>query len=371
MNKRVSYCGSRGCIVRRRFRRWPGNDSEHGRAKGRRANTRRRAASSCGSRRASRSRRRSSGPSPSCATIRRRAPSSSTRSPGRSSTRCSNAGWFPDRTTVTHRVGHNDRRRDDRNRNSRTRIVARRRRSAGWGSECATGQHPLPRLPSPPPRRLEAGTRGARAQGHGHPEGHEREARGGEGDVVHGGRHLRESEPPRTSARLHDDLRSRDAAPGQASRDHPGRRPGVGVLLRRKVDDGVRAGRESGRRGRGAADHRCDVEGGVRHGGDLLPVLRRRRGRSVSGHRRGPQSGVLHRPVQGDRRGDDGHGGVRQRQRPRADMDRRRGQAAAHAARHLSRRPAAFAPPDGASATGSSIPRWPPKRSHPPRRHRP
>ena len=127
----------------------------------------------------------------------------------------------------------------------------------------------------------------------------------------------------------------------------PRRRPGLGVLLRRQGDDGVRAGREPGRRRRCAADDRRGAAGGLRFRGDLLPVHRRDRRRSVQGHRRRTEDRLLHRPVEHRRRHDDGHGGVRHRRRVRADLDRRRGQAAAPRLRGVPQRSRAAAPRAG------------------------
>ena len=117
-------------------------------------------------------------------------------------------------------------------------------------------------------------------------------------DVVHGGRFLREPEPPRAAARLHDQVGSHAAAARQAQGREPRRRSGVRVLLRREGDDGVRAGREPGRGRRRAADDRCRAGGRQRFRGDLLSVHRRDRRRSVQGHRGRVEDRVLHRPVE-------------------------------------------------------------------------
>ena len=105
-------------------------------------------------------------------------------------------------------------------------------------------------------------------------------------DDVHGGHHLREPEPPRPAARLHDEVRGDPAAARQAPGDHARRRSRLRVLLRRQDDDGLRAGREPRRRRRRPADDRRRAEGGLRLGGDLLPVHRRDRRRPLQGHRR-------------------------------------------------------------------------------------
>src|SRR5215475_14285465 len=62
---------------------------------------------------------------------------------------------------------------------------------------------------------------------------------------------------------------------------------------------------------RGAAHDRCHPEVRLRRRGDLLSVHRPRGRRSVCGDRRWAQARVLHRPVEGGRRNDHRHGGLR------------------------------------------------------------
>ena len=166
-------------------------------------------------------------------------------------------------------------------------VACRRRRAlafvAGVARRAATAQRAdaAPRLPR---RRRKAPAKAAKPakkpaapefkmvlepQGDGPAQGDERQARGGQVDVVHGDRRLRVSEQARAADRLHDALRRDDAAAGQAQDHHARRRPGVRVLLRRQVDDGLRAGRESGRGRRCAADDRGGAEGRVQHGRHL------------------------------------------------------------------------------------------------------
>ena len=93
---------------------------------------------------------------------------------------------------------------------------------------------------------------------------------------------------------------------------HSRRRAGLRVLLRRQVDDGLRAGRESGRDRRCATDDRRCAEGCVRNRRHLLPVHRPARCRSLcrDDGRRDPR--VLHRSVGHGGRHQDRDGGVGQ-----------------------------------------------------------
>ena len=196
---------------------------------------------------------------------------------------------------------------------------------------------------------------GARAEGDGSAQGDERQARGGQVDVVHGDRRLRVSEQARAADRLHDALRRDDAAAGQAQGPDARRRPRFRVLLRRQDDDGVRAGRESGRGRRRATDDRRGADDGLQHGRHLLSVHRPAGDRSLCGDDRWRDPRVLHRPVGGGRRREDGHGGVGQQGRVPADLDRRRRQAAASGPGDLRRRPGCSCATSSSFRTGSSI----------------
>ena len=147
------------------------------------------------------------------------------------------------------------------------RAGSRGSRSQPWSAP--NRRRPRPRRrPTSRPRRPTPAKKPAapaykldpRAQGDGPAEGDQRPPRGGQVDVVHGDRRLRVSEQAGSADRLHDALRRDDAAAGQAQDRDARRRPRVRVLLRRQDDDGVRAGRESGR-GRGcAADDRSSAD---------------------------------------------------------------------------------------------------------------
>ena len=119
---------------------------------------------------------------------------------------------------------------------------------------------------------------------------------------------------------------------------------------------------------RRAADHRRGIASGVRLRGDLLSVHRRHRRRSLQGHRGRTEGRVLHRPVERRRRHDDGHGGVRDRRRVRADLDRRAGQASAPRLCRVPHRPRAAAPRCWSYPTGNWMLPFPRMHLLPPRR---
>ena len=189
---------------------------------------------------------------------------------------------------------------------------------------------------------------GARAAGDGPAQGDQREARGGEVDVVHGDRRLRVSEQARAADRLHLALRRDDAAARQAADHDAGRRARVRVLLRRQGDDRVCAGGEPGRGRRRSADDRRGAEGRLRQGVDLLSVHRPAGFGPVRGADDGREARVLHRSVGSRRRREDRHGGVGERRRLPADLDRRRRQAAAAGPGDVPPDPLRPAPRDGA-----------------------
>ena len=119
------------------------------------------------------------------------------------------------------------------------------------------------------------------------------------------------------------------AAARQAARDHVGRRPANGVLLRRQDDDGVGAGGEPGRGRRRAADDRGGAEGRLRSAAIYFPFADLWSPTPTRDIAERTEARVLHRPVEHRRRHHHRHGRIVDDERLRADLDRRRRQAAA------------------------------------------